>query len=431
MRQLFIQVPQGNGEQVLRSAQECDGTNLSMTEARGASSEQLDLVVVYLPNTNVGPFLSSIESIDNMHASVVPVGVLTLKPPASEVAQQAVDVTPRSPMEILISGLQSIGSWQGFLGYATAAGVVVWLGLLLNSSFLLVAAMLIAPFAGPAMNTAIATARGDLNLLWHTILRYVAALSVTIVTAGILSIIFGQSAVTQSMASTANISATSILLPLAAGAAGALSLAQSQRSSLVSGAAIGILVAAALAPPAALVGMATVMGRWELVLSGGFLLGLQLVGINLSGAVVFRLFGLSPSGPRYNRGRSWVVWLSLAVTIAGLAGLMLLQFGTTSPTLQRTTVEQRVRSTVLDTIKQDGSVEAASTTVNFTRADIQNQNTLLIQVYAQRKSGTTASDAALKTRITTEVQRVVDAHEKNVTPLVDVTILQPPSSGGG
>ncbi len=124
-----------------------------------------------------------------------------------------------------------------------------------------------------------------------------------------------------------------------------------------------------------------------------------------------------------------MVWLSLAVTIAGLAGLMLLQFGTTSPTLQRTTVETRVRSTVLDTIKQDGSVEAASTMVNFTRADIQNQNTLLIQVYAQRKPGTTASDQTLKTRITDQVQRVVMAHEKNVTPLVDVTILSPPSGG--
>ena len=156
-----------------------------------------------------------------------------------------------------------------------------------------------------------------------------------------------------------------MLLPLAAGAAGALSLSQAQRSSLVSGAAIGILVAAALAPPAGLIGMATVMGRWELVLSGGFLLGLQLFGINLSGAVVFRLFGLSPAGPRYSRGRHWVVWLSLAVTIGGLAGLMLLQFGTTSPTLQRTTVEQRVRSTVLDVIKQDGSVEAASTTITL------------------------------------------------------------------
>ncbi|MGH2416529.1 MAG: DUF389 domain-containing protein, partial [Microcystaceae cyanobacterium] len=44
---------------------------------------------------------------------------------------------------------------------------------------LLVAAMLIAPFAGPAMNTAIATAWGDRKLLWRSILRYFAALSVT------------------------------------------------------------------------------------------------------------------------------------------------------------------------------------------------------------------------------------------------------------
>ncbi len=429
MRQVFVHVPHGQGEEVLRSAEACRGINLSMSDAQGTGGKQLDLVVVHLPNKNVGPFLSSIESIDDLHASVLPSGVLTLKPPASEVAQQAVDVTPRSPMEILIAGLQSIGSWQGFLGYATAAGVVVWLGLLLNSSFLLVAAMLIAPFAGPAMNSAIATARGDLSLLWHSIVRYAAALTLTSVVTGLFTLIFHQSAVTQYMASTANISSTSVLLPLAAGAAGALSLSQSQRSSLVSGAAIGILVAAALSPPAGLIGMATVMGRWQLVLSGAFLLGLQLVGINLSGAVVFRLFGLSPSGPRYSRGRPWVVWLSLGVSIAGLAGLMLVQFGSASPTLQRTTVEQRVRATVLDTMQQESSVDAASTTVTFTRANIQHQNTLLIQVFAQRKSSASASDQALKRRITGAIQQAVDSSQEHVTPLVDVTILEPPGQG--
>jgi hypothetical protein len=49
--------------------------------------------------------------------------------------------------------------------------------------------------------------------------------------------------VTSSMSSTSNVSAVAVLLPLIAGAAGPLNLVQSERSSLVSGAAVGMLVA--------------------------------------------------------------------------------------------------------------------------------------------------------------------------------------------
>ncbi|MDV2994536.1 MAG: hypothetical protein N4J56_004190 [Chroococcidiopsis sp. SAG 2025] len=94
-----------------------------------------------------------------------------------------------------------------------------------------------------------------------------------------------------------------VLLSLAAGAAGALNLVQSQRSSLVSGASVGMLVAASLAPPAGLVGMAVAIGRWDMATSGLFVLLLQLVGINLTAAILFRVFGLSVQGSRYRRGK--------------------------------------------------------------------------------------------------------------------------------
>ncbi len=153
---------------------------------------------------------------------------MALKPPASEAAQQVKDVEHRSPIEVFLSGLQSVGSWKGFLGYAAAAGFVVWIGLFTNTSYLLVAAMLIAPFAGPAMNVAIATARGDRHLLQRSLLRYFAALAVTIVVAGALSLILQQEVTTSLMNATSTVSAVAVLLPLVAGAAGALNLGLNQ-----------------------------------------------------------------------------------------------------------------------------------------------------------------------------------------------------------
>jgi uncharacterized membrane protein len=58
------------------------------------------------------------------------------------------------------------------------------------------------------------------------------------------------------MLATNTVSAVAVLIPLVSGTAGALNLVQSERSSLVSGAAAGMLVSVSLAPPAALVGMA-------------------------------------------------------------------------------------------------------------------------------------------------------------------------------
>jgi uncharacterized hydrophobic protein (TIGR00271 family) len=336
------------------------------------------------------------------------------------------DVTDRSPFEVFVAGLQSIGSWKGFLGYAVVAGIVVWLGLFTSTSYLLVAAMLIAPFGGPAMNAAIASARGDLSLLWHSLARYFAALGVTIVTTALLSLIFGQDVATDLMAATANISETAVLLPLAAGAAGAMHLVQSERSSLVSGAAIGILVAASLAPPAGLVGMGTVLGDWDMVRNALFLLGLQLIGINLAGATIFRLFGLRPRGPRYDRGRPIVVAVSLLATIAVLGSFLFWQFGSPAPELQRATIEQRARSVVRQTLDGVPDVGLARVTSNFTRPEIPDQNTLLVTVHVQRHADGPVGDEDLGDELTRQIQQAILRQGFNVTPLVDVTVLRAP-----
>lgn len=428
MRQLLIHVPDGQGRHVLQIASQHQGTHLSVSRAQDGHGAPIDAVTVHLSNARVGPFLADLDPIPDLHLFMTPQGVLTLEPPASEAHNQVTDVTFRSPIEVYIGGLQSIGSWLGFLSYAAVGGVVVWLGLITNTSFLLVAAMLIAPFASPAMNAAIATARGDATLLGRSVGRYVAALATSVLVAGLLSLAFRQEIATQQMASTANISSATVLLPLAAGAAGALNLIQSQRSSLVSGAATGMLVAASLAPPAGLIGMAAAIARWDMLQSGAFLLGLQLLGINLAGAIVFRLAGLAPEGPRFSRGRGWLTWLAGLATVLGLIAMLWWQFGTSQPTLQRATIEERARAVVGQVVAEEPAARLVEATVRFTRADIPTQNTLLVEVYAQRTPEATTSDDELRRLLTELIQQALDAQGYYVTPLVDVTVLAPPSS---
>jgi len=465
VRQLLIQVPRGQGNKVLDMAKAHQGTNLARFEASDTEGK-LDFVIAYVPNRQVEQLLEALDTLPDLHLTLVPRGMMPLKPPPSEAPEQVKEVQLRSPLEIFLAGLQSVGSWKGFLGYAACAGVVVWIGLFTNTIYLLTAAMLIAPFAGPAMNTAIATARGDLYLLKRSIIRYGAGIAVTVVVAGILSVIMQQQAPTSLMMGSFKVSSVTILLPLIAGTAGALNLIQSERSSLVSGAAVGVLVAASLAPaavllpliagtagalnliqsersslvsgaavgvlvaaslaPAAgLVGMAAAIARWDMVVNSLFLLVLQLAGINFSGAIVFRLVGLSATGARYNRGKRWLFPVGLGIGAVIMAGLLTAQLWQ-EPTLQRTTLEQRTSTEIQQVVQESDLAKLVQSNVQFTRTKIEGQNTLLTIVYVQRNPEVTASTETIQTQLTEAIQSHLLQADFNVTPLVQVTVLELP-----
>ena len=426
MRQLLVQVPQGYGKEVVEIAEAHQALNLIQFEAT-SSSKPVEVVFIHVSNRKLESLLKKLEPIPELHITLIPRGVITLQPPPEEAPQQVTDVKNLSPIEVFLQGLQSVGSWTGFLGYAALGGVVVWIGLFTNSSFLLVAAMLIAPFAGPAMNVAIATARGDKTLLGRGLLRYFSALGVTIAVACLLSLVLRQSIATSLMVDSSQVSAVSVLLPLAAGAAGGLNLVQSERSSLVSGASVGMLVAASLAPPAGLVGMATALGRWDMVTSGVFLLLLQLAGINVSATAIFRLYGLTAQGARYSRGKKWVFPSALAVTVVALVGLLGWQFSN-PPNLMRSSQAQRANAEIQQLVNDSGLVKLVEADVRFTRSNIQGQDTLLSILHVQRSEGVTLSSEAIRDRLSNDIRQRLRQEDYNVTPLIDITVFEPPSN---
>ena len=425
MRQLLIQVSREYGKQVLGIAKAFDGANLALFEATG-SDGAVDLVIAHISNSKIEGFLGELEPVPQLHVTLIPQGVMALQPPPKEAPQQVTSIETRSPIEIFLAGLQSVGSWKGFLGYAAAVGVVVWIGLYTNTNYLLVAAMLIAPFAGPAMNLAIATARGDITMLKRSIIRYFSALAVTIFVALALSLILRQEIPTSQMVQTSELSSVAVLLPLAAGPAGALNLVQSERSSLVSGASVGMLVAASLAPPAGLIGMAIAIGRWDMAISGLFVLLLQLVGINLTATMLFRVFGLSIRGSRYGRGKQWVFAATLAVTVAALIGLLTWQLSN-PPEFQRSTRAQRATAEIGQVVEASGTAQMVEANIRFTRSKIQEQNTLLGVVYVQRQPGVTASSEEIAIALTREIQTRLLEQDFSLTPLIDVKVLEVPN----
>ena len=81
----------------------------------------------------------------------------------------------------------------------------------------------------------------------------------------------------------------SIVLALASGAAAVLSLTTGLSSVLV-----GVMVAVALLPPTAALGLMLGHGRFDLALGAALLLAVNIVAVNLAAKVVLLLKGIQP-----------------------------------------------------------------------------------------------------------------------------------------
>lgn len=419
MRQLTIRVPAGQGARVAEISSRGGGMDIFSTGVR-RDGDEYDMVSVNIGNAALEKLAEDLEQVPDVHVTLSPQGVIALRPPADEAPKQVVDVEPLSPIEVFLAGLQSIGSWTAFLGYAAAAGVVVWIALFTETIFLLTAAMLIAPFAGPAMNAALATARGDLHLFRRSLLRYAVALLVSSAVAFLLSLLLRQEIATNLMIGQSQIASVAVLLPIVAGAAGALNLCQSERSSLVSGAATGMLIAASIAPPAGLVGMGAAIGEWDMVKSAAFLLVLQIAGMNASGAIVFRLYGVRPQGVRFARGSKTISISSFAASLLVLAALLGWQFSN-PPNLLRSTTAQRAAQDAREAVRSSGLAQTVEINASFTRGDVPGQNTLLVTGYVQSPGGEREQIAAALNR---RVQARLAARY-NAQPLSDLKVLAP------
>jgi uncharacterized membrane protein len=426
MRQVEVLVDRGQAENVLTAAAGLEGTNPIHQEVE-SEGKAYDLVRLHLPNDQVGSFLEAMESHPEALINLLPHSIFPMRPPLADVAKRIRSVRHRSPIEIWLNGLQSIGSWKGFISYALAAAGVLWVGMFTNTIYLLVAAMLLAPFAGPAMNLAIATATGDMELLWRNLVRYLAALAITVGVTFSLSILMQQESASQTMIAVSQVSSIAVLLPLVAGAAGALNLIQAENSSLVSGAATGILVAASLSPPAGLIGMSLASGRFDLIPNAAFILTLQLMGINLAGALVFGSFGMDAQHARYQRGQQWVRRAALAVSALSLAGLLVWQFSS-APELQRSTQAQRALGVVQEVVDTSPEASLVEADLRFTRPNTGSQETLLGTVFVRRMDESDQTSEEIARQLARAIQQSLLEAGFDVEPLIHVTVLEPVNS---
>lgn len=418
MRQLILKLPKGNKEQVLEAVKEFNGKNTIVLPNDGH-----DIFYVFLPNETVNDFLKRIDEVEEPEVSLIPRGVITLYPPASEAPDQVADVQPKSSLEIYLGGIQSVGSMFGLIGYSFVAGIIVWIGLFTTTSFLLVAAMLVAPFAGPAMNAALATAAGKKGLLKSSLSRYGIAILTGIAASFLMTLLFPLKILTPLMEEISQVSKFAVLLPLVSGFAGALNICQSERDSLVSGAAVGILVAASLAPPVGLVGAGIYMMDWQVVLSSVFRIVLQLLGIHFAATLVFYFYGkVTPRGVRFLKGKKMTGLVTTGIVIIGIGAMMFWQFSQ-PPFLRKASLNTELNEELDAELKKIPEILVLNRDVTFTNEKFRNTPVVTFAATIMLKDST-LEEERVKAQIIEHLKNNMHYDFENLYEVYDINVVE-------
>lgn len=209
--------------------------------------------------------------------------------------------------------------------YATVvlSTVVVAIGLVRDNTAAIIGAMVIAPLLGPNVALALATTLGDGKLLQRGLVSNLYGFVIALVITMILGALIPLEILPHEIRTRTAVHWSDIALALAAGSAGALAITTGVPTALV-----GVMVAVALLPPTAVVGLMLGQGRTDLAGGAALLLAVNVLCVNLAATATFLAQGIRP--------RTWweadralrATRIALAIGIGLVALLLLLIFAT-------------------------------------------------------------------------------------------------------
>jgi uncharacterized hydrophobic protein (TIGR00341 family) len=268
---------------------------------------------------------------DNWHIVMMPTDVVVPREPeeeqkpdaAAEEKRKKEEEQERASREELYNLVASgVHIDTNFVLLVVLSTVVASVGLERNSVAVVIGAMVIAPLLGPNVAFAFATAIGDRALMLSATKSNILGIALSVIVAGALALLFVPNVDSPELLARSTLDYGGIVLGLASGAAAALSVTTGLSSTLV-----GVMVAVALLPPAATVGIMAAARRPDLAAGAAMLLGANVACVNLAAQLVFIAKGIRPRlwHERESARKAvalnvatWVILLAVLVIIVGL-----------------------------------------------------------------------------------------------------------------
>lgn len=201
-----------------------------------------------------------------------------------------------------------------------SAIIIASVGLNVNSTAVIIGAMLISPLMGPIIGQGAAVAVWDVRLWIRSARNLAVAVVVSLLTSALYFLISPFSDPQSELIARTTPTLLDAIIAFTGGAVGALALARRERSNVVP----GVAIATALMPPLCTAGYGLGTMQWQFLLGGFYLFFINAVCISIATVAVFRVlnFTTADSAAPPRRSIQWIVVTVLIVTVLPSAFVM-------------------------------------------------------------------------------------------------------------
>ena len=282
------------------------------------------------------------------------------------------DLIAREELRSKAEGLSN--SFPTYVIMTLVSALVGTAGLLLDSPATVVGSMVIAPLIGPALSASVGTVIDDDDLFRRGVKLQALGVVLTVAAATVFSFVVRWLGVVPPTLDPTQLgeiherlepNLLSLIVALGAGVAGSVSL-----TAGVSTALVGVMIAVALIPPAAAVGIAI---AWRLpgsALGAAVLTLVNLLSINLSALAVMWYSGYRPDRFfRHDEARSATL-KRLVVLVVAIAVLSVFLVGITYNSYTAANDEQAIRDAVDGVINNSSGVTHLDTNISTRTSDV-------------------------------------------------------------
>jgi uncharacterized hydrophobic protein (TIGR00341 family) len=300
------------------------------------------------------------------------------------------------------------------------SAIIATAGLLLDSPAVVVGSMVIAPLIGPAMAASVGTVIDDDDLFSRGVKLQIAGMSLAVISAAAFAVLIRTAHLVPPGLDITAIPEVrerlapdflSLAIALGAGVAGAVSLATG-----VSAAIVGVMIAVALIPPAATVGIGIAWGLPMVSLGSGILALINGLSINLAALVVLRYQGYRPEQWfRLDEARTETLKRigTLAVAIVLLSVFL---GGVTYDSVQNANTEDAITTDVRSVVASEPAATLLDTEVSYSDSVLLREpNRVVVTVGVPPGANVTSLASRIDERVDRSAGHDIDTQVRYVT----------------
>ena len=224
---------------------------------------------------------------------------------------------------------------------------IACLGLNLNSTAVIIGAMLISPLMGPIIGMGLAVGRADLELLKRSLTNYGVSTVISVLTAALYFQLTPLTEAQSELLARTSPTLYDVLIALFGGAAGILALSTGGKGNVIP----GVAIATALMPPLCTAGFGLAMGEWSFFFGACYLFFINTVFIALATYLGVRLLQFQPK-QFVDKARLAVVnrYIAVIVVVTMLPAVYM-----TTQIIRQSVFENHVKQFVKQELNQPGT----------------------------------------------------------------------------